>query len=322
VATQPTSGTVPTTRPSPPPAGGAKVKQLGVIGVDSSHLPEFARRINTLHREGRAAVQVTQCWTDGRHDMPESDVEQWLMRARAEGVERAEDLDAMLEAVDGVLVLGVNGHKHLEQATPALERGLPTYIDKPLTCDLGQARQILERARKTDAPCYSASSLRFAPEVEAVRAAADRLGELATIDAFGPGELNESMRGLFFYGVHTIEMVDAIWGPGVERVRAVGTEDRAVVEPAHPDGRFPRLRTERRGAYAFGATVHGTRAVEPFVVDFAPVYDRLIAGMVRFFEGGDPPAPLRDIVENIAVIEAAHRSMERDGQWTQVESIR
>ncbi len=268
-------------------------------------------------------MSVTQCWTDGRHDMPEADVEQWLMRARAEGVERADDLDAMLDAVDGVLVLGVNGHKHLEQATPALERGLATYIDKPLTCDLSQAKQILERARQSDARCYSASSLRFAPEVEALRdAAGDRLGEPVTIDAYGPGELNESMRGLFFYGVHTIEMVDAIWGPGVERVRAVSTDDRDLLELAYGDGRYARLRMERRGAYAFGATVHGTKAVEPFVVDFGPVYDRLIAGMVRFFEGGDPPAPLRDIVENIAVIEAAHRSIERDGQWTQVESIR
>jgi hypothetical protein len=61
--------------------------------------------------------------------------------------------------------------------------------------------------------------------------------------------------------------------------------------------------------------------VQQFVVDFGPVYTRLVAGMVRFFEGGEPPAPLRDIVENVAVMEAGNRSIAADGAWQMVPVI-
>ena len=299
---------------------GTGVIQLGVIGVDSSHLAEFSRRINTLRKEGLTRCQVTQMWTDGRHDLPKDQVEKWQLTAQGHGVLSSENLDDMLDAVDGVMVLTVNGHRHLEHAEPALRRGLPTYIDKPLTCDLGQARAIRRLAREYKARCYSASSLRFASEVAA--AAADRgLGELVAIDAYGPGELNPTMEGLFFYGVHTIEMVDALCGPGVAKVLCISDDDRDLLDLAYHDGRLARLRMERVGAYDFGATLHGREGIRSFKVDFNGVYDRLVEGMTRFFEGGEPPASLDRIVENIAVMQAGNASARMGGGWVDVPAL-
>lgn len=300
-------------------SSSAGTLQLGVVGIDSSHLSEFSRRINTLRREGKTRCQVTQMWTDGRHDMPEIEVEKWRMAAEGHGVVACENIDDMLDAVDGVLVLTVNGHRHLEHATPSLKRGLPTYIDKPLTCDLKQATAIAALAKKHGARCYSASSLRFATEV--AEAANDKsLGQVVAIDAYGPGELNESMAGLFFYGVHTIEMVDALWGGGVSRVRCSSTPDRDLVGLEYHDGRAAQLRMERVGAYDFGATLHGKDGIRSFKVDFDGVYDRLIDGMTKFFEGGDPPASLDRIVENIAVMEAGNLSAASGGGWVELDT--
>ena len=293
--------------------------KLGVIGADSSHLPEFSRRIKEMHDAGKTEVRVTHLWTDGEHDWPVAeDVEKWISDAADLGVERVGDLPAMLDAVDGVLVLAVNGHKHLRFATPSLERGLPTYIDKPMTCDGDQARAILEVARAGNARCYSASSLRFATELAALDR--DALGRLVAIDATGPGELNPAMEGLYHYDVHTIEMVDAIWGPGVKRVSAVEFEDRPLVALDYADGRYARLRLDRKGSYDFAATVHGEKAMTQFKVDFGPVYTRLVEGMVRFFEGGTAPVELRDIVENVLVMEAGNRSIREDGAWVSIEA--
>ncbi len=300
---------------------GARTIRLGAIGVDSSHLPEFSRRIAALHDAGQTACRVTRFWTDGRHDMPAADVEKWVKATTDLGAQPSSSLDGMLDEVDGVLVLSVNGNRHFEQSLASLRRGLPTYIDKPLTCDLGQAKQLLATARASGARCYSASSLRFACEVEQVRGMADRLGKLHAIDAFGPGELNASMEGLFFYGVHTIEMVDALWGPGIARVSARSTTDREVVQLEYADGRHATLRLERKGCYDFGATVHGEKQLAQFKVDFADVYNRLVRGMVGFFEGKPAPADLRDIVENVAVMEAGNRSIRESGRWIDVETI-
>lgn len=293
--------------------------RLGCVGIDSSHLPEFARRILALHAQGKTRCKVTAFFDPGNHQMPAEQVARWRADTLAMGVRQVERLEDLLEHVDGVLVLAVSGHVHLKLALPSLRRGLPTYVDKPLTCNLSEAQELLSAARAGNARCYSASSLRFAREVTDLDRAS--LGQLVAIDAYGPGELNADMPGLFFYGVHTIEMVDALWGPGVKRVSAITTPDRDLVDLDYHDGRYARLRLERRGCYDFGATVHGTKGIATFKVDFADVYNRLVAGMCRFFEGGPAPADLRDIVENVAVMEAGNASMARDGAWFEVPKV-
>lgn len=297
--------------------GSDSVMKLGAIGVDSSHLPEFTRRIKALSEAGQTRCRVTALWDPGQHDLPKAP--EWKKQAEEMGVKSVTSCDELLAAVDGVLVLAVNGNRHFKLSMPALQRGLPTYIDKPLTCSLSEAKQLLAAARKSQARCYSASSLRFAAEVTELNR--EPLGKLQAIDAFGPGELHESMPGLFFYGCHTIEMVDAIWGPGVKRVSAIHLEDRDLVDLEYRDGRYARLRLERKGSYSFGGTIHGEKDVSQFKVDFADVYNRLVKGMVRFFEAGPAPAALRDIVENVAVMEAGNQSMARGGEWVDIEAV-
>lgn len=294
--------------------------RLGILGTDSSHLIEFSKRIKALNDAGKTRCIVTSFWTDGRHDMPAAEVAKWETETEALGAKRATSRDALLANSDGVLVLAVNGHRHQELAMPSLERGLATYVDKPFTCDLAQAKEMLAAARKSKARCYSASSLRFAAEVTGLPR--DAIGDIVAIDATGPGELNASMEGLFFYGVHTIEMVDALFAKsGVKRVRAITNDARDLIDLEYADGRSAHLRLERRGSYDFAATVHGSKSLHQFKVNFAGVYDRLVEGMCTFFEGGSPPAELRDIVENIAVMEAGNRSLREGGEWISVPEV-
>jgi predicted dehydrogenase len=294
--------------------------RIGAIGVDTSHLPEFSRRLSEMHAAGTFKGRVTRMLDVGDHGWPDAgQVRAWQDTTRGLGVEPAGSMDELLGSVDAVMVLAIDGNRHLSLARAALERGLPTYIDKPLTCDVGQAREILALSRQRGARCYSASSLRFATELAVIPKNA--MGPLVAIDAFGPGELNDTMPGLFHYGVHTIEMVDAIWGPGVRRVSAVAMPDRHLVDLDYHDGRYARLRLDRKAAYDFGATVQGQKQTHQFRVDFGPVYTRLVAGMAGFFEGGPAPAPLRDIVENVAVMAAGNESIRRDGAWVEVPGI-
>ncbi len=307
--------------------------KIGAIGIDSSHLPEFTRRIKEMNGAGTTKCRVTHFFDPGNHewqhpDGPEQsarDVAAWRTKAAELGAQQTDSLDQMLDQVDGVMVLNINGHRHLELATPSLNRGMPTYIDKPMTCSLTEAKQILDLARSSGARAYSASSLRFAPEIQAIDF--DKTGPIVAIDAFGNGELLDMMPHLWHYGCHSIEMVDAIFrrsgqGAGVARVSAIATPDRHLLDMEYRDGRYARLRMDRKAAWAFGATVHGEKGVAQFTVDFAPVYTRLVEGMTAFFEGGAPPADLRDIVENVAVMEAGNQSIDQDGAWIEVPEIR
>jgi hypothetical protein len=253
------------------------------------------------------------------------DVANWRKTTLDLGAKQVDSLDELLANVDGVMVLNINGHRHLELAIGPIARGMPTYIDKPLTCSTDQARSLLAMTRQYNARCYSASSLRFITEIPKLDK--EKLGDIVAIDAFGNGELLDMMPHLWHYGCHSIEMVDAIFrwsgqGAGVKRVSAICNEDRHLLDMEYHDGRCARLRMDRKASWAFGATVHGEKGVEQFVVDFAPVYSRLVEGMVKFFEGGEAPVDLRDIVENVAVMQAGNESIARDGAWVEIPTIK
>jgi predicted dehydrogenase len=310
--------------------------RIGIIGIDSSHTPVFSNRINTLHKEGKTKCQVTAFWDPGTHEWqhpsgPEQsakDIVKWREDTLKEGVKQVASIDDLLANVDGVMVLNISGHRHLELAVPSLAKGIPTYIDKPLTCSLDQAKALLAMSRLYKARAYSASSLRFITEIPKLDK--EKLGNIIAIDAFGNGEVMDIMPGLWHYGCHSIEMVDAIFkwsgqGAGAKRVSAVATGNATsgyhLLDIEYHDGRLARIRCDRNGAWAFGATVHGTKGVQQFVVDFAPVYTRLVEGMVKFFEGGPAPVELRDIVENVAVMEAGNRSIAHHGEWVEIPTI-
>lgn len=306
--------------------------RIGAIGIDSSHTPVFTNRINALHKEGKTPCRVTDFWDPGRHEWQHpagaeqsaKDVAKWREDTIKEGAQQVGSLDELLKNVDGVMVLNINGHRHLELSIGPIAKGMPTYIDKPLTCSTDQARSLLAMTRQYNARCYSASSLRFITEIPKLDK--EKLGDIVAVDAFGNGELLDMMPHLWHYGCHSIEMVDAIFrwsgqGPGVARVSAIATKDYHLLDMQYRDGRLARLRMDRAGAWAFGATVHGTKNVQQFVVDFAPVYSRLVEGMVKFFEGGPAPVDLREIVENVAVMEAGNRSIALGGEWVEVPVI-
>lgn len=306
--------------------------RIGAIGIDSSHTPVFTNRINALHKEGKTPCRVTHFWDPGRHEWQHpagaeqsaKDVAKWREDTIKEGAQQVGSLDELLKNVDGVMVLNINGHRHLELSIGPIAKGMPTYIDKPLTCSTDQARSLLAMTRQYNARCYSASSLRFITEIPKLDK--EKLGDIVAVDAFGNGELLDMMPHLWHYGCHSIEMVDAIFrwsgqGPGVARVSAIATKDYHLLDMQYRDGRLARLRMDRAGAWAFGATVHGTKNVQQFVVDFAPVYSRLVEGMVKFFEGGPAPVDLREIVENVAVMEAGNRSIALGGEWVEVPVI-
>ena len=60
---------------------------IGAVGVDSSHLPEFTKRINTLHDEGKTSCRVTHVFDPGEHDLPNAP--KWLEATKGQGPAQA-----------------------------------------------------------------------------------------------------------------------------------------------------------------------------------------------------------------------------------------
>jgi len=310
--------------------------KIGAIGIDSGHLEAFTKLVNARNKAGSTKCRVTHFYSDGTNDWVQKKndkdrlghVAKWQAGAIEHGAVQAATLKEMLKACDGFMVLNVSGKRHMKFALECLKTGKPTYIDKPLTCSLADAKKIMAASKKYKAPCYSASSLRFISAFDQLDLPA--LGKLVAIDAYGPGELLKADPDLWHYGCHAIEMVDSAFsrsgqGAGVKRVSAVNMGDRHLLDMEYRDGRYVRIRLERKASWEFGMTLHGEKGaafIRETFKDGAGIYDRLISGMVSFFEGKASPVPLRDIVETVAVMEMGNQSIKKKGAWVAVPVVK
>ena len=141
--------------------------KLGVLDFDTSHVVEFSRRLN---HKGIAEDQwvegaqvVIGC--PGESQIAPEQVPVYRKQIEALGIPIVERPEDMIGKVDGMMIESQQGSVHLRRARPFLEAGIPCYIDKPFTCGVADARQLIELAEKQKLPMFSSSSLRYAPEL-------------------------------------------------------------------------------------------------------------------------------------------------------------
>src|SRR5262249_20348878 len=155
------------------------------------------------------------------------------------------------------------------------------FIDKPVAGSLADAIAIFELAAINKTPCFSSSSLRFSPGVRALREN-PKLGKVLGCAAWGPCSLEPHHPDLFWYGVHGVEALYTIRGPGCEKVTRTHTKAADVVVGTWKDGRIGSYRGIRaKKNYDFGAVVFGSDA--NLADHFSAGYRPLVEEICKFF---------------------------------------
>jgi predicted dehydrogenase len=295
--------------------------RAGVIGCDTSHVVAFTQLINAPNAEGPVAdVEIVAAYPGGSDDLPASfnRLDGFVKKLREADVEIVESIDKLLSKVDVVLLESVDGRKHLEQARPVFAAGKPTFIDKPLAGSLRDAVEIARLAEKHKVPWFSSSALRFSTPATQLRASS-KIGELTGCEVFSPCELEKHHPDLFWYGVHGVECLYTIMGPGcktVSRVHAPGTD---VVIGVWEDGRVGTYRGIRKGKIENGATAFGTTGIET-AMGFGG-YGPLVNEVCKFFVSKQPPVEPAVTLELFAFMEAADESKRQGGAPVRVDAV-
>jgi virulence factor len=287
--------------------------KLGILDFDTSHAVEFTRRLNRV--EGTPQEQLVEgaqvvIGCPGESKLSPERIEGFTAQMKKFGVPLVENPTDMIGKVDGMLIESVDGTVHYERAKPFLEAGIPCFIDKPFTCSTADAKKIIALSEKNKAPVFSSSSLRYAPEV--VDYAADpKPGKLVGCTVYGPASLSpipERNAGLYHYGIHVVEILYTLMGPGCKRVTNVSEKGVDVVTGHWNDGRVASLRGIRTGASGYGFTAFAEKGIRAVTVPTTFIYRELLKKIVEFFKTGQSPVEPATMVELMAFIEAANRS--------------
>jgi predicted dehydrogenase len=266
-------------------------------------------------------VRVVAGYPGGSADIPESKnrVEGYTKKLRDEfGVEIVDSIEDLLKKVDVVFLESVDGRPHLEQVKPVLRAKKPVFIDKPVAGSLADAVEIYRLAKESGTPCFSSSSLRFSPGIRGVRDN-PKFGAILGCDAYGPCHLEAHHPDLFWYGIHGVEALFTIMGPGCESVTRTKTDHAEFVIGKWKDGRIGTFRGIHKGASDYGAMVFGAKAVGSSG-SFGG-YEPLVVEICKFFESGKPPVTAEETLEIYAFMEAADESKRQGGQPVTLASV-
>lgn len=281
--------------------------RVGMIGLDTSHCLHFARILNNpddpKHVPGCRVVMV---YPKGSPDIESSvsRVPGYTEQIQKLGVKVVHDLDQMVADVDAVLLETNDGRPHLEQVIPVLKAGKPCFIDKPIAGSLVDCITIFRLADHYNARLFSSSSLRYGKNTQAVRNGS--IGDVTGCDTYSPCALEKTHPDLFWYGIHGVESLFTVMGPGCRQVTRTQTEDYEHVTGIWNDGRIGTFRGIRAGKGGYGGTAFGTKGVAD--VGSYNGYDPLLVEIVKFFKGGDVPVAAEETINLYAFMEAADES--------------
>jgi predicted dehydrogenase len=229
---------VPSARQAPAESATWATKELraGVIGVDTSHVPQFVKAYQA-HPEWK--IKVVAAFKGGSPDVPLSAnrIEGFTKTIQADGVEIVDSIAVLLAKVDVVLLTSVDGRPHLAQVTPVFKAGKRVFIDKPLAASLADARAIAALSKETRTPFFSASSVRFHKDIPTVRDSAGP-GKVKRVEATYLLQPLEFHPDLFYYGIHGVEALYATMGPGCVSLSRKIEGDLDVTTCTWKDGRI------------------------------------------------------------------------------------
>lgn len=264
-----------------------RVIRIGVLGSESSHVDAFVRHFSIERRFDGMAI------TDVLAASPERDTE-----LRALGLRVRDRLGEFLDDVDAVMVTHRDGSTHADLAASALERGLPTFVDKPLATSRADADALARIAR--DTPLMSGSVFHWHSEVLRLARA---LSPGAAIEVVGTAQPTCEHAGIFFYGIHAAETAATLVGVGDwGRVTVDRRPGQLVLRASAGAGEVTvRLLDEPPGRRPLLVTTDGGVTVLDLDQDYLmPVSERFAAMLLS----GEAPG-LAHAVAGIELLEAA-----------------
>lgn len=291
--------------------------KVGIIGLDTSHVIAFTKAFNDAKAEGALAdCKVVAAYPKGSPDIESSTsrVPKYTAQLKEMGVEIVPSIEALLKKVDAVCLETNDGRPHLEQVLPVLKAKKRVFIDKPIAGSLEDAIAIFAASEKYEVPLFSSSSLRFSSENQAVRNGS--IGKVSYAKTGSPASIEKSHPDLYWYGIHGVESLFTIMGPGCESVIRSKTPDGKIYVEGKWSGGRTGIFEERKG---YGGSAKGDKG--EIEIGKYDGYKPLVIEIAKYFHTGKVPVSPKETLEIYAFMEAADESKRQGGKEVTLTSV-
>ena len=260
-------------------------------------IPEYLGK--NRDKLGIKGAKVTHVWTDKAVDAEKV--------ARASMIENVVSCpEDVIGKVDAVCIATDIGSEHLSRAKPFIEADIPVFIDKPLADNREDLLEFIRLYRKGK-KILSSSCMRYAKEIEDLKRA--NVGELFLVTGF-------TCKSWERYGIHALEGLYQLTGPGFVSVRDVGGTNRNTVLLTHKKGLEAVVWAYYEAIGGFGAyQMIGDKGAEyRKFSDTFYAFKSQLESFIEFVRTGRSSFMPEETFELIAIIVAARESMRENGR--------
>ena len=299
-------------------AASAADLRIGMIGLDTSHVPAFTEILNMPNAKNHVpGAKVVAAFKGGSADIESSfkRIDGFTKTLTEKyGVKLYDSIEEMCKNVDAVMIESVDGRPHLAQARPVIAAGKPLFLDKPMGGSLKDVLEIFRLAKEAKVPVFSSSSLRFAKAAQDVRNGS--IGTVKYCEATSPASLEKTHPDLFWYAVHGCETLYTVMGRGCETVKRGTTADGKIeVVGTWAGGRTGIFRESK--TYSGVAKGEKGEAVIGAYDGYAP----LVVEVIKFFQTGVAPVSAEETIELFTFMEAADESKRQGGAAVKLSDV-
>lgn len=263
-----------------------------------SSIPEYLS-MEPKEKLGIEGAKVTHIWTD--------DIEDAKKVARASLIPHVvHDPREVIGKVDAVIIATDKGYEHIERCRPFIEAGIPVFVDKPMV-DNRKDLDIFCKWVHNGARIMSSSSMRYCKEYAPYRMSTNDLGKLRYLSITTPKSWER-------YGIHALEGIYPILGPGFESVRNTGDRDRNIVHIKHKNGVDVVIAAISDMYGAFGTLqICGTKGHAMSVMkDSYFSFKEQLEAFITYLRTGVRTFPFEETIELMKIIIAGIESREKN----------
>ena len=245
-------------------------------------------------------VEVSHVWTDDPEDAK-------LVAKVAEIENIVEDPKEVIDHVDAVLIATDIGSEHVERCRPFVEANVPIFVDKPL-CDNFSDLKIFQKWIEEGKPIISSSAMRYCKEFEPYHQSTYELGDLRYINVTMAKSWEK-------YGIHALETLYPIVGPGFNSIQNLGDKDRNIVHLHHSKGIDINIANVYDMLGGFGlVSLAGTKSgIQIKSTDTFYAFKKQLESYVHYLRTGLKPVPWEETNELMKLVAAGIKSKEEGG---------
>lgn len=282
--------------------------RIGIIGTENSHAKAFAKYINLPdEKTGKKPypnAEVVMVYG------PDKDTEKDVMKD-GNVAASAQKIEDFFGNVDAMMVTSRWGSVHYKYAKPFIEAGIPIFIDKPLTSDVKEAKELMKIAKENNTLVCGGSGCKYAQDVlDLAEVVCDmkKDGNLMSASLNFTADAKSEYDGLYFYASHLVEVTLKVFGSDIKSVFADAKEDSILVTASYPTFNVAMHFVNHN--YKSCCTLYGKSENIYKELEYTQIYEREVDHYMEMISTNKSPQTAEELVLPVRIIDAILRSIE------------